>query len=317
MDLDKMLARCRREQWNLDDVRWDRPARAMSREMEMAIVQCFKDMAGIERLAAAIFTEQARRAHDPRLRQIFETFVEDELRHAEAAERLAAHYDVNKLRRYEPSAVLDEFARSFLDAVRYLPPDIANAYITFGEMVLDMALLSSLDDAVDDVTSSDVMKLVNRDESRHIAMDLYMFDYYGSDEYAQIRAAEASRSFGTTLSGSWTLCRLMRHARPFFRQVFFEPMTLVDPSGRRIKDAVKRLQLLIRRPSADGQPFVSFIRSLHDAYQHPVARALAGPAIVRLIGLEPELLQKLYSESELRRAAAMSLEELREGAPAA
>jgi hypothetical protein len=44
-----------------------------------------------------------------------------------------------------------------------------------------------------------------------------------------------------------------------------------------------------------------------------VARAIVGPAIVRLVG-EPELLRAQYTERELRRAVTMSADELTEDA---
>jgi len=310
MDLEKMMDRCGRERWNLDALDWDAPVRPTTVEMEEAIVQCFTDMAAIERLAAALFEEQARRAESPTLRRIFESFVADELRHAEAAERLAARHDVRHIRRYPERPSLTRFAASFVDAVRYLPPDIANAYIMVGEMILDVALLRSLDEAVDDPVTRDVMKLVNRDESRHIAVDFHMFDYYASDAYAARAANSNARPIGDQVAGAVALCRMLKHARPFFRQVFFAPMALVDPSGRRLKDAAKRLQLVLRRPGAERRPFVRVVRGIFSAYEHPVARAAFGPAMERLVGIEPELLRRLYTERELRNALTMTTEEL-------
>ncbi len=87
-------------------------------------------------------------------------------------------------------------------------------------------------------------------------------------------------------------------------------MALVDPSGRRLKEAIRRLQIVLRRPGADRQPFVAFIGALFSAYQRPVVRAVAGPVLERLVGIEPELLRRLYTEHELRRAAAMTVDEL-------
>src|SRR5690348_6529568 len=100
MDLARMLDRCRREQWREDDIDWTRAPRPLDPDDERLVVQLFTNMAGIERLAGALFAEQARRAKDPALRSIFHTFVADEERHARVAERLARHYDVRKLRRY-------------------------------------------------------------------------------------------------------------------------------------------------------------------------------------------------------------------------
>jgi hypothetical protein len=310
MDLERMLDRCRRERWTIDAFSWDAPVRTKSAEMETAIVQSLTDMAGIERLAAALFAEQARRAETPTLRRIFESFVADELLHAEAAERLAQRHDVRRLRRYAECPSLTRFAASFVDAVRHLPPDIANAYILVGEMILDMALLRSLDDAVDDPVTGDVLRLVNRDESRHLAMDLHMFDHYASDAYMRRAATQPARRFGDRALGALALCRMVRHARPFFRQVFFEPIARVDPECKRLKQAAKRLQIVLRRPGAARTPFVRFIRALFVAYEQPLVRMAVGPLVEHLVGVEPELLRPLCTESDLRRAALTPADEL-------
>ena len=54
----------------------------------------------------------------------------------------------------------------------YLSDDVANVKITVGELILDIALLRSINDHVPTTAMSDqAMRLVNRDESRHIAID--------------------------------------------------------------------------------------------------------------------------------------------------
>src|SRR5262249_9225450 len=95
MELLRMLDKCRRDQWRVGDIDWSLPPRPMSKEDEIIIVQLFTDMAGIERLSGALFVEQTRRAKDPVLKEIFETFVVDEVRHSHAAQMLADHYDVH------------------------------------------------------------------------------------------------------------------------------------------------------------------------------------------------------------------------------
>src|SRR6185312_14163524 len=97
---------------------------------------------------------------------------------------------------------------------------------------------------------------------------------------------------------------------PFFRQVFFDPMALVDPSGRRLKEAAKRLQLVLRRPGAERRPFLRFVRAIFAAYENRVARAAFGPAMEHLVGIEPELLRRLYTEHELHHAVQMTTDEL-------
>src|SRR5690242_17973835 len=103
MDLARMLDKCVRDQWSIDDLDWTLPVPAMSRDKEEAIVQYVTDMAGIELLAGALFDVQRRKTSDATLQKIFATFVADEQRHAAVAARLAQHYDVNHYRDYQES----------------------------------------------------------------------------------------------------------------------------------------------------------------------------------------------------------------------
>src|SRR5438105_14971683 len=119
MDLERMLRMCREGQWQTSDLDWSQPPRAMSMDDEIAIVQLFTDMAGIERLAGALFVEQHRRSTHPILREIFATFIKDEVRHAQAAQLLADHYDVHHYRVYRTSHTLERIFPAFVDAIRY------------------------------------------------------------------------------------------------------------------------------------------------------------------------------------------------------
>lgn len=310
MDLNRMLARCRREQWHPEDIDWDRPARDLSSEDESRIVQYFTDMAGIERLAGALFREQAKKATDPRLREIFDSFVEDELRHALVAQHLADHYNRRQLRRYRPNPHMLKFTPHFVRAVRLLPPDIANAYITTGEVMLDIALLRSLNDYVDDDTSRQAMDLINRDESRHLAIDYHMVGYYASEAYKERLAREPKRGLGRRLSSAMALTRMLYHGRPFFRAVFFEPMDMVDPSGRRLRQAFKRIQLLATKDGVKDRPFVKFMLTLQDLFNHPVYGMLFGRVLVRIIGTDPRVVSRLYDDEDKERVFTMSFDEM-------
>src|SRR5262245_61561265 len=176
-----MLEKCVRDQWSVDDLDWSAPPPVMARDKEEAVVQYFTDMVGIEELAGALFAVQRDTATDPILKKIFSTFVADEKRHAAAARKLAAYYDVHHYRRYVESPALTRFRPHFIAVVTRTSPEIANAYITSGELILDIALLRSLDDYVADAMSHQAMHLINRDESRHIAIDFYMTEHYCSD----------------------------------------------------------------------------------------------------------------------------------------
>jgi hypothetical protein len=317
VDLNRMLEMSRRDQWDIDrDLDWTARPRALSREDEMAIVQYFTDMSGIELLAGALFAVQRDNTEDPTLRAIFETFVVDEERHSRVALRLAAHYDVHRYKRYERSPHLVRFAAHFVSAVKELAPDIANAYITTGELLLDIALLRSIDDFVDDDMSHQAMKLVNRDESRHIAVDYHMAEYYASPAYDAWLASQPKKRKRDRARATFALVGFMSNASPFFRDVFFRPMELVDPDGRRLLEAFKKIQLLGVK-SGYERPFSRFLRTLFDVFNHPVAGPIASPAISRVMGVPPKVLRQLYTADDERRVARMSYEALADEALAA
>lgn len=309
-----MLAMCRRDQWKLTDLDWSKAPRALSRDDEEAIVQYFTDMAQIELLAGELFKEQKRRATDPRLREIFGTFVADEARHSAVATRLAAHYDVHKYRVYRPSESLARFFPHFVRAVTYLSDEIANAYITGGELVLDVALLRSINDFVADEMSEAAMELINRDESRHIAIDFHMTEHYCSDEHL----AEVQKRPRPTLREALRMTReittMMWYAKPFLQQVFLAPMDRTDPSGKRIHEAFKRIQLVLRKPTVARTPFSRFMIKAQELYNHPVIGKVLGRVLLRALGAEDRAARILFTQEELARTQQMSFDELAEEA---
>lgn len=318
MDLDKMLERCERDQWSVRDLDWSRKPRPMSRDDEMAIVQLFTDMSGIERLAGALFLEQQRRVENPTLQAIFATFVKDEVRHSQAAQMLADYYDVHHYKVYRQSPTLTAFAPQFIDAIRYLSDDVANAYITMGELILDIALLRSINDYVHDEMSAEAMELINRDESRHIAIDYHMSEYYSSDVYERkMESRHEDASMETQMRAAWTFAKMIYRAQPFIHDVFFVPMRVVDPQGKRFREAFKRMQLLGRREARARRPFTKFLRFLQDGVNHPVAGQYVGNFFSRIAGVEKGFMQTLFNEEELARAQRMTYDEMAQEALAA
>lgn len=309
-----MLDKCRREQWRIEDLDWSGKPREMSRDDETAIVQYFTDMAGIERLAGALFREQERKVEDETLKKIFRTFVADEERHAQVAERLARFYDVHHHRRYAISETLAAFRPRFLETVRHLPPDIANVYITTGELVLDVALLRSINDFVHDPMSQRAMDLINRDESRHIAVDYHMVEYYASDEYDQALRRQPKAPLLERARAGRALLGMLWFAAPFIRDVFFKPMEMVDPSGKRMREAFKRVQLLGAKPNVTRRPFAKVMTALQELYQYPRVRRVMGPFIERAVGVQGSMLERLVTADEEARAAKMTFDELAEDA---
>jgi len=305
-----MLDHCRRDQWSIQDLDWSRPPRPMPRAKEEAVVQYFTNMAGIERLAAALFVEEGKKTSDPTLQQIFATFVKDEVRHAQAAERLAHHFDVHHHQAYALDPHFERFFPAFVKAVRHLSPEIANVYITTGELILDVALLRSLQSYVDDPICDDAMRLINRDESRHIAVDFHMVEYYCSPQYLADLDKEPKRPLKEQLTGWVALLDMMIAARPFLSAVFFEPMKLVDPSGKRMQEAVKRIQLLSNKPGVRDRPFMKFMNTMQVLYRNPLLRLMFGRILLRVMGTQPEMVEKRYTDEDLARATRMSFDEL-------
>jgi rubrerythrin len=314
MDLARMLDKCVRDQWSIDDLDWSLPPPNLPRDKEEAVVQAFTDMAGIELLAGALFKVQRDKTTDPTLKKIFSTFVADEKRHSAVASRLAEHYNVHKYRDYKESASLTSFRPHFLALVENTSPEIANAYITSGELILDVALLRSLDDYVADEMSHAAMHLINRDESRHIAVDFHMTEHYCSDEYlAEIRQRPRPR-VREVAQGAAALARMMWHAKPFLQQVFLAPMDRTDPTGRRIQEAFKRIQLVLRKPTVARTPFSRFMIFMQDLYNRPVVGKVFGRLLLRALGAEDRAARILFTQEELARTQRMSFDELAEEA---
>jgi hypothetical protein len=291
VDLNRMLEKCQRGQWRTEDLDWSRPPPVMTPDKERAVVQYFTDMAGIERLAAALFETQRVHTRDPVLAKIFATFVVDEQRHARAAELLAAHYDVRQLQVYRQNEDLRVFGFHFLEALRHVPAEVATSYITVGELLLDVALLRSIDAYVDDDMSREAMERINRDESRHIAIDFYMTEYYASDAYQKWLWSQPWRPLSEHAAALWALANMFRHARPFFRNVFLAPMERVDPTGRRIAEALARYQALIERPDVRRRPLPATIHLAQWLSSHKRTRGLAH-RLARAVGLPSVLLTR-------------------------
>lgn len=311
MNPERMLEMCRKGQWKIDaDLDWSVKPRAMSREEEISIVQYFTDMAGIERFAGALFEEQRRRVADPTMKKIFATFVADEERHAQVAERLAAYYDVHHYKKYALSKSLTDFQPHFLNTVKLVSAEIANVYITGGELILDVALLRSINDYVHDDMSEAAMELVNRDESRHIAVDYHMAEYYASPEYQASIENEPQKPVVERVRAMWAFANLLYYSRPFFEDVFFTPMETVDPSGVRLREAFKRFQLLGQKPNIQKRPFSKFMNSLRVVAMHPVLGPVLGGVAARLAGVPKELMKDMFTPEEAARAARMSFDDL-------
>ena len=92
-------------------------------------------------------------------------------------------------------------------------------------------------------------------------------------------------------------------------------MRVVDPTGKRMRQAFKRIQLLGTKGELREHPFTKFMTGLQDLYNdHPVVRLTFGRLIERIVGVDPSLIARLYDDKDVSRAARMSFDELAEDA---
>ena len=94
-------------------------------------------------------------------------------------------------------------------------------------------------------------------------------------------------------------------------------MDLTDPSGERLIEAFKRIQLLGDRPGFGQRPFARFIKTVQRLFNDPRVNAVAGPLLARILGADPRVIRTLYTADEKRRADAMTIDQLADEALAA
>ena len=251
LDLDKMLERCHKGQWNVNDFDWtQKPKVQLSKDKEIRVCYYYMNMSYIERLAGALFLSLSKRMTDPRLKGIYESFYEDELRHSHAAAKLMDYFDVHQYRFYTPNQAMIKFIPYFTRAVDTLDPAFANAFILGGELILDIALLRSLNDYVDDPMSRAVVEKINQDESRHIAMDFYMTEYCAQNDLGALKGEGKMNLTNPDFRG------VMWYGQPFFNEVFFRPMQFMDPSMKQMVEVARRFRRFYMRPELQNSEIV-------------------------------------------------------------
>ena len=245
LDLGRMLERCRKGQWSVDDFDWNTKPAPMSKFDEMEICQAFTNLIYIERIAALAFLEFSKTGELESERAIFETFYDDEIRHAEAMFRLSNYFNQNNYKIYTPDPALVQFVRTITTTIKDINPEFASAMVTLGELVLDVALLRAVNDYVEDPLSRAVIEKVNQDESRHIAMDFYLTEKYGAREQRRASAREL-----LTLLGDRNLFGAMAWALIALGTLFGRVAGIMDPGGKRFQEAASRFALLGKRNKA-------------------------------------------------------------------
>jgi hypothetical protein len=281
LDLDRMLESCERGQWSVDDFDWTATPVALERTQEEQVCSYYVNMSYIERLAGALFLSLSERVDDPRLAGIFRSFHQDELRHSHAAARLADYFDRHHYRIYTPNIPMLRFIPYFVGAIDGLNPAFATSFILGGELILDMALLRGLNRYVDDPLSRAVVEKINQDESRHLAVDLYMTEYF-----ARIGRGAGAGDNPWVDRNFWGV---LTWGPGFFAEVFFRPMQILDPAQEQMRAVMARLRRFYDRPAVADNPAVAEFKGVVAFFQSTVGATIGDAVeegIRRLFGID-------------------------------
>jgi hypothetical protein len=200
LDLDRVLELTRNGQWAVEELPWaaSRPEiAAMSPKIRREAGQVLLLLAGLERQAANAFESCRRHVEDPVAREIYRLFRDDEHRHALAEERLAAEYGVGP--KDLPRSA--KFMLWYLDSThRYHERrdpagffDRGSSYLVLFELGFDTLFIPALNRLAENSLQNDIFRRIERDETRHLAMDYWLLERRG-------RAQESiARKFATAL----------------------------------------------------------------------------------------------------------------------
>jgi hypothetical protein len=239
LDLDRMLTAVRDGQWSVDELDWSAPIAGiekLDRKQRREAGRALLFTARLEVQGARSFELTAERIDDPVAKQIYRWFGADERRHAAAEIKLAARYGVPE----------DDLPRPLDWALRSLeanfdPPttgvyELSSASIILFELALDTVLIPALKDLADDPLQAEVFRRIDRDESRHLAMDYWLLDRKGEQHRGRdardILTDGARESWLDRARGTFALSKTL--AALF---VAFGTATVAMPTLRRMERA--------------------------------------------------------------------------------
>lgn len=214
-----MLDAVRAGQWSIDALDWSAPLAGADRldaKTKREAGRALVFTARLERQAARIFALAAAYADDPRAAAIYELFAIDERRHADAEVLLARRYGVAE----DDLPTLLDWSIRVLESnfdtggqpARALH-ELSSASIILFELALDTLLVPSLKDLTDDALQARVFRLIDLDESRHLAMDYWLLDRKGVEHAGRdaraVLTGDATPSWSGRLRGRWKLARTL------------------------------------------------------------------------------------------------------------
>jgi len=178
LDIKKMRAASEAGQWSLDKFDWDAPGRP-DREEAVRYQGFLSDVVWIELVAEPVFQAMTRQVEDADLAAVYDLFGRDERRHAEAEMALMRRWRL--LKAGEMPMAERNVMRMYEALAKHshaLHPSVLSGMTPLLELLLDGALVRFLYGQVTDPVFRDVFDHINKDESRHIAIDFYALEHF-------------------------------------------------------------------------------------------------------------------------------------------
>ncbi len=181
-DVKNILKLAKRSTWSVDDFEWDEPlSKDLDKRSKELLGMAFLYISGIERLGASVFRIHSKNVNDEDAAELFELFAQDEERHADAelamAKRLGYEWKDLPWTARRSFKLLQKDLESLLEKEigRWIH-NVNCSSIMFFEFGLDSVVLPVLKDMTNDKLQKKVWAKIDKDESRHLAMDYWLIE---------------------------------------------------------------------------------------------------------------------------------------------
>jgi len=217
LDLQRMRDACVQHRWTVDDIDWEGEG-CESPETAAALQGFLTDVVWVEYVAEPIFEAMAKNTDDPLLAEIYGHFGADERRHAEAEMQIMRRWgllDTGEMP--APNVNIRQLHRELSVHSASLHPTILAAIIPMLELLLDGALVRFLLEATSDPVVHRAFARINKDESRHLAIDFHVLESSGRDE----RLLEQARYITAATTNRHILWALFFGLMPYLARARF------------------------------------------------------------------------------------------------
>ena len=212
-----MREACESRQWSVGDIDWDAPGHADT-DTAQALSGFLTDVVWVEYVAEPIFEAMASNTEDADLHAIYRSFGGDERRHADAEMAIMRRWDLLKPGEMpSPNVNIRHLHRELSRHSGALHPTILAAIIPMLELLLDGALIRFLLEATKDPIVHRAFSLINKDESRHLAVDFHVLESSGRDE----RFLEQARYITSAATNRHILWALFFGLMPYLARARF------------------------------------------------------------------------------------------------